>query len=118
MWGGHVRARERTRPRTPSSMPPAEDPFITSERRLVDSAGYVRWRGCSPDRAQVVRDSLRAIAAGPARPDTTKFAAPTDLTPIRRARALRTALDAAGGAALLRTHRGIGYQIHSDEGAP
>jgi DNA-binding response OmpR family regulator len=32
--------------------------------------------------------------------------------------ALRTALDAAGGAALLRTHRGIGYQIHADEGAP
>ena len=32
--------------------------------------------------------------------------------------ALRHALEAVGGAALLRTHRGIGYQIRSGEGAP
>lgn len=46
------------------------------------------------DRAQAVRDSLRAAAAGPARPDTTQFARADDLSPIRHARALRNTLDA------------------------
>ena len=50
------------------------------------------------DRAQVVRDSIRAIAAGPARPDTMAFAAANDLTPIRNARALRNTLLAILGS--------------------
>jgi len=45
------------------------------------------------DAAQAAYDSLRAVAAGPPRPDTTKFVDPSDYTPIRRARALRNALD-------------------------
>jgi hypothetical protein len=44
------------------------------------------------DRALARRDSLRAIAAGPARPDTMTFAAANDLSPIRHARALRGSL--------------------------
>jgi len=50
------------------------------------------------DRARAVRDSIRAIAAGPARPDTTAFAAASDLSPIRKARALRNALHAILGS--------------------
>lgn len=53
------------------------------------------------ERAQVVRDSLRAAAAGPARPDTTIFARANDLSPIRRARAFKATLEA-----LLRANRG------------
>lgn len=45
------------------------------------------------DRAQAVRDSLRAEAAGPPRPDTTRFARANDFSPIRRARALRASLE-------------------------
>ena len=45
------------------------------------------------DRAQAVRDSLRAEAAGPPRPDTTQFAHANDLSPIRRARSLRASLE-------------------------
>jgi hypothetical protein len=44
-------------------------------------------------RAQAVRDSLRAVAAGPPRPDTSRFAKATDFSPIRRARALKATLD-------------------------
>ncbi len=98
-------------PRAPKKAE-APGPEATSGGRLVLLAilglvvaggGGAYWylsRNPEQDRAQIVRDSLRAIAAGPARPDTTKFAAPTDLTPIRRARALRTALDG-----LLRANR-------------
>jgi hypothetical protein len=47
----------------------------------------------SADRAQMVRDSLRAAAAGPPRPDTTRFARASDYSPIRHARALRAGLE-------------------------
>lgn len=43
-------------------------------------------------RAADTRDSLRALAAAPAGPDTTNYAAPNDYTPIRRARALKASL--------------------------
>jgi len=44
-------------------------------------------------RAQEARDSLRALAAGPPRPDTSRFAKATDFSPIRRARALKANLE-------------------------
>lgn len=44
-------------------------------------------------RAQEARDSLRALAAGPPRPDTSLFAKATDFSPIRRARALKASLE-------------------------
>jgi hypothetical protein len=44
------------------------------------------------DRAMARRDSLRAIAGGPARPDTMTFARANDLSPIRHARTLRASL--------------------------
>jgi hypothetical protein len=44
-------------------------------------------------RAQDTRDSLRALGAAPAGPDTTKYAAPNDYTPIRHARALKAGLE-------------------------
>lgn len=53
---------------------------------------WSRFHKTSEDRAMAARDSLRAIAAGPARPDTMKFAAANDLSPIRHARALRASL--------------------------
>ena len=62
---------------------------------LAGGGGYWMWYRSSGNpqaRAQAVRDSLRALAAGPAAPDTTKFAAPDDYTPIRRARQLRNTL--------------------------
>lgn len=49
-------------------------------------------RETAADRAAAQRDSLRAVAAGPARPDTTTFAPANDLSPIRHARALRASL--------------------------
>ena len=62
---------------------------------VVVGLGVVLWskfHKTPEDRAMAARDSLRAIAAGPARPDTMKFAAANDLSPIRRARALRGSL--------------------------
>jgi hypothetical protein len=62
---------------------------------VVGGGGALLWskfHKSSEERAMAARDSLRAIAAGPARPDTTQFAAASDLSPIRRARALRGVL--------------------------
>lgn len=53
---------------------------------------WSRFHKSPQERAMAARDSLRAIAAGPARPDTSKFAAASDLSPIRHARALRASL--------------------------
>ena len=53
---------------------------------------WSRFHKTPEDRAMAARDSLRAIAAGPARPDTTTFARADDLSPIRHARALRGSL--------------------------
>jgi hypothetical protein len=58
---------------------------------------YLSSRKTPQDYAQQARDSLRAIAAGPARPDTMAFAAASDLSPIRNARALRNSLLATLG---------------------
>lgn len=57
------------------------------------AAWYWTSQNKPEDRAQQAFDSLRAMAAGPPRADTTKFVDPSDYTPIRRARALRNALD-------------------------
>jgi len=53
---------------------------------------FLSRRETAADRAQARSDSLRAVAAGPARPDTAKFARANDLSPIRHARALRASL--------------------------
>ena len=59
---------------------------------LVGGGSYYYFSTHSAaDRAQAVRDSIRAAAAI-AMPDTTQFARADDLSPIRRARALRAAL--------------------------
>lgn len=55
-------------------------------------AFFLSRRQTPQDRAMARSDSLRAIAAGPARPDTTRFAAANDHSPIRHARALRASL--------------------------
>ena len=60
---------------------------------IVGGVWYYFSTHTAEDRAQFVRDSLRAAAAGPARPDTTQFARANDLSPIRKARALRNTLD-------------------------
>ena len=60
---------------------------------ILGGVYYYMSTHTAEDRAQFVRDSLRAEAAGPARPDTTRFARADDLSPIRRARQLRNALD-------------------------
>ena len=64
---------------------------------LVVVAAFGAWYYFSSNtaekRAQEVRDSLRAVAAGPPRPDTSRFARVTDFSPIRRARALKATLD-------------------------
>jgi len=63
---------------------------------IVAISGGVYWYTSTHNaqtRAQAARDSLRALAAGPPEPDTTLFAAANDLTPIRRARALKAALE-------------------------
>jgi hypothetical protein len=55
--------------------------------------GWWYWsRNNAAVREQAARDSIRALAAGPPRPDTTVFARADDLTPIRRARALHAGL--------------------------
>ena len=58
---------------------------------IAGGAYYYFSTHTAADRAQVVRDSLRAAAAAPV-VDTTHFARADDLTPIRRARALRATL--------------------------
>ena len=59
---------------------------------------FLSRRQTAQDRAVAARDSLRAIAAGPARPDTLNFARANDLSPIRHARALRASLLAILGS--------------------
>ena len=62
---------------------------------LAGAAAYLYLTSHTAEkRAQTVYDSLRAVAAGPRRPDTSLFAATNDLTPIRRARSLKATLDA------------------------
>ena len=60
---------------------------------IAGGTWYYMSTHTAADRAQVVRDSLRALAAGPARPDTTHFAPANSLLPIRHARSLKAALD-------------------------
>ena len=67
---------------------------------LVDAiaalVGGVYWYNSTHNaqtRAQGTRDSLRALGAAPAAPDTTRYSAPGDLVPIRRARALKAGLE-------------------------
>lgn len=73
---------------------------------LVMVAGGFYWytskHNNAAQRAQETRDSLRALAAAPAGPDTTTFARPNDFTPVRRARALRAALEG-----FVRANRGM-----------
>ncbi len=64
---------------------------------IAAGAGGVYWYSSTHNaqtRADFRRDSLRALAAAPRGPDTTKYAAPNDLSPMRRARALKGSLDA------------------------
>lgn len=71
---------------------------------VVLIAGGVYWYSTTHNadtRAQDTRDSLRALAAAPAGPDTMTFAAPNDLSPVRKARAMRAAL-----ANILNSNRG------------
>ncbi len=104
---------ERQMPRAPGRKPEAPGPEAAAAKGRLVLLGIVGllvaigggvWLyldgSNEEDRAQAVRDSLRAVAAGPARPDTTTFARASDLTPIRRARALKSALEG-----LLRAHR-------------
>ena len=68
---------------------------------IILVAGGAYWymsNHTAADAAQNTRDSLRALAAAPAGPDTTKFTRPDDYTPIRRARALRAELISFIGA--------------------
>ena len=61
---------------------------------VVGIGGGIYWymsQNTAADRAQAVRDSLRATVAV-TMADTMKFANPSDLTPIRRARTLMAAL--------------------------
>ena len=60
-------------------------------------------------RAQDTRDSLRALGAAPAGPDTTRYAAPNDYSPIHRARALKAGLEGMLGnrAAVLGWAEGV-----------
>jgi hypothetical protein len=80
---------------------------------VLAAAGASAWYYFSTHnaetRAQAERDSLRAIAAGPPRPDTSVFAKADDLSPIRRARALHAGLSGlirADRAAVLRYAEG------------
>jgi len=59
---------------------------------VIGVGGFFWYRSKNPpvSAQQAAYDSLRALAAEP-RVDTTRFTDPDDLTPIRRARALRTA---------------------------
>jgi hypothetical protein len=61
----------------------------------VAAGGFYRYTATHNDqtRAQATRDSLRALGAAPAGPDTTKYAAPNDYGPIRRARSLKAGLE-------------------------
>ena len=59
-------------------------------------AGGVYWYLSTHNadtRAQDTRDSLRALAAAPVGPDTTKYARSNDMSPIRRARAFKASLE-------------------------
>lgn len=97
---------ERSMPRAPgkptagkaspaSAMTGRSIVFLVLLAVIIATGGVVWYRSTHTpeDRAQAVRDSLRALAAGPARPDTTTFAEASDLSPVRRARALRVALE-------------------------
>ncbi|HEY2805632.1 MAG TPA: hypothetical protein VGI92_07225 [Gemmatimonadales bacterium] len=58
--------------------------------------GAIYWYSSTHNaetRASAARDSLRAEAAGPPQADTTHLALPGDLSPVRRARALRGELE-------------------------
>jgi hypothetical protein len=64
---------------------------------VIAAAAFAFYRYTSTHndqtRAQATRDSLRALGAAPAGPDTTKYAAPNDYSVIRHARALKAGLE-------------------------
>ena len=63
---------------------------------VVGGGGALLWskfHKSAEERAAAARDSLRALAAGPARPDTTTFARADDLSPIRHARSFKASLE-------------------------
>ena len=100
--------QEESMPRAPGKASHVVEPDLEAAKQkgrmmllgilvaLVVVAGGIYWYSSTHNattRAQETRDSLRALAAAPAGPDTTLYAAPDDYTPIRRARALRAGLE-------------------------
>jgi hypothetical protein len=105
--GCSVCVQEASMPRAPGASKTVEPDLEGAKSRglmilvsllvvvAVAAGGFYRYTSMHNDqtRAQATRDSLRALGAAPAGPDTTKYAAPNDYSVIRRARALKAGLE-------------------------